>query len=870
MADGGQLVPLGGAKQRGLLAILLLSANEVVSADRLIDELWGECLPGSGRSALQVRVSQLRKALGAAGAQLLTRAPGYVLAVGQDQLDLHRFERLVGEADAVGPATAATRLREALALWRGEPLADICYETFAQATTGRLQELRLTTLEKRIEADLALGRHAELVAELEALVAEHPLRERLRRQLMLALYRSGRQANALDVYQGLRKQLDEELGLEPGPELKGLQAAILNQDPDLQPPATPAGGGRVQATPVVAVAEPHRARKVVTVLFCDAADSTALGEELDPEALWNVMSLYFEEMRATIERHGGTVAKFIGDAVMAVFGIPHVREDDALRAVRAAAEIRDRLPAVAEEAGVTLRFRTGVNTGLVLVEGGETLALGDAVNVAARLEQAAQPGEILIGAPTMQLVRDAAELESLAPLALKGKAEPVHAFRVLSVDPVAAGIARRFDAPLVGRKRELRLLRDVLDRAVEEAGCHLFTLLGVAGAGKSRLVAELLSEIDEEAHVLSGRCLPYGARITYWPLIEALSAAGDEADAVLERLRGGGEAAPDELFAEVRRRLESLASQRPVILHIDELQWAEPLLLDLLDQIVDLSRSAPILLLCASRPELLETRPGWGGGKLNTTTVLLEPLGSGECNALLEQLGDDLEPGLHAKLVSASAGNPLFLEEMAALARETGAVAVPPVIQALLAARVEHLPGNERAVLARGSIQGEVFHRCTVSALADGRSAAELESALAGLLRKGLIRPHRAAGGADDSFRFCQRLLRDTVYDSLPREARACLHERLAWWLEQSADHLVQRTGTAEWHLEQAIRYRRELGQDIGETLARGSARHRDVAPTDWAQRPTDRDDPPRVPTHARFSVTRRYARRSASTWPHG
>jgi DNA-binding SARP family transcriptional activator len=240
VADGDVVVPLAGAKQRALLAILLLGANEVVSSDRLIDELWGEQSPESGRAALQVRVSQLRKALGDGGELILTRAPGYVLRLEREQLDLHRFERLVGEADAAEPAVAAGRLREALALWRGPALADLAYESFARAAIGRLEELRLAALEKRIEADLALGRHAELVAEVEALVGEHPLRERLRAQLMLALYRCGRQADALAVYRTTRRALVKELGIEPSPPLRELEQAILRQNPSLDVAPAPA------------------------------------------------------------------------------------------------------------------------------------------------------------------------------------------------------------------------------------------------------------------------------------------------------------------------------------------------------------------------------------------------------------------------------------------------------------------------------------------------------------------------------------------------------------------------------------------------------------------------------------------------------
>jgi class 3 adenylate cyclase len=355
-------------------------------------------------------------------------------------------------------------------------------------------------------------------------------------------------------------------------------------------------------------------RKVVTALFCDVTGSTTLGEQLDPEVFRGVLNRYFGEIRATIERHGGTVEKFIGDAVMAVFGIPRVREDDALRAVRAAAEIRERLPQVAEEVGVALRFRTGVNTGPVLIGEGENLAVGDAVNLAARLEQAAEPGEIVLGEETIRLVRAAVTVEALEPLELKGKSERVAAFRLITVDPAAAGFARHMDVPLVGREPELALLHQAWDRAVRESRCHLLTLLGEAGVGKSRLVSELLSAVADQATVLRGRCLHYGEGITFWPLVEALMPVGEPAAQVLQHLSRGGLAAPEELFWEVRRLLESLAAQRPVVLYLDDLQWAEAMLLDLLDHVADLSRGAPILLLCTARPELLDDRPAWGAG----------------------------------------------------------------------------------------------------------------------------------------------------------------------------------------------------------------------------------------------------------------
>ena len=573
-------------------------------------------------------------------------------------------------------------------------------------------------------------------------------------------------------------------------------------------------------------APPRQVRKIVTALFCDITGSTALGEELDPEVLRGVLNRYFREIRTIIERHGGTVEKFIGDAVMAVFGIPRVQEDDALRAVRAAAEIRSRLPKVATDVGVKLRFRTGVNTGSVLTGEGENLAVGDAVNVAARLEQAAEPGEIVLGEETLRLVRDAVEVEALDPLELKGKSEPVSAFRLISVDPAAAGFARHLDVPLVGRGDELRLLREAWDRVVRESGCHLLTLLGAAGVGKSRLVAELVTAIGSEATALRGRCLHYGEGITFWPVVEALMPVGEPARQVLDRLGSGGSAIAEELFWDVRRVLESLAAQAPVLLHVDDLQWAESMLLDLLDHVADISRGAPILLLCTARPELLEERPGWAGGKLNATTLLLESLAATDAEALLDELGDSLEPEARARVIAASEGNPLFLEEMVALAQERGTVEVPPTIQALLAARLERLGVEERELLERGAVEGEVFHRLAVKALAGERLAAEIELRLAGLVRKELIRPHPSILKGDDAFRFRHLLIRDAAYDTLPKATRADLHERFAYWLEEHAPDLLELDEIAGWHLEQAVRYRQELGQDVNRRMAARAAEH--------------------------------------------
>jgi class 3 adenylate cyclase/tetratricopeptide (TPR) repeat protein len=566
-------------------------------------------------------------------------------------------------------------------------------------------------------------------------------------------------------------------------------------------------------------------RKVVTALFCDVAGSTALGGELDPEAMRSVLSRYFDDISATIERHGGTVQKYAGDAVMAVFGAPVAHEDDALRAVRAAAEIRERLPSVADRVGVALGFRTGLNTGLVLVDEGTFVAIGDAVNVAARLEQAARPSEILLGAETLALVRDAVQVEPLKPLAVKGKSQLVPAFRLLGVDPVAPGRARRMDVPMVGRARELLLLGEGWRRAVDEACCQLFTLVGAAGVGKSRLVAELIAEVGDAATVLSGRCLHYGEGITFWPIIEALTPVGARARSIVARLGSGGAATPEELFWQVQSLLESLARDRPLIVHIDDLQWGEPMLLDLLDHVVELSRNGSILVLCTARPELLEERPAWGTGKQNAATLVLEPLGPAECQALLDELDETLEPHVRARVIAASDGNPLFLEELVELARELGTVVIPQTIQALLTARLEALIVRERELLERGSIEGYVFHRSAVEELSAEQAVQWLESDLSGLVQKDLIRPHPASVPGEDAFSFRHLLIRDAAYERLPKATRADLHERFARWLVKALRNTPELDEIAGWHLEQAVLYRRELSLPVDPLVCADAAR---------------------------------------------
>jgi class 3 adenylate cyclase/predicted ATPase len=557
-------------------------------------------------------------------------------------------------------------------------------------------------------------------------------------------------------------------------------------------------------------------RKIVTVLFCDVAGSTALGERTDPEPLRRLMAQYYDEMRKIVERHGGTVEKFIGDAVVAVFGVPQAHEDDALRAVRAAAEMQ------ASVVPLDLQIRIGVNTGEVVTGEGETLVTGDAVNVAARLQQTAAPSETLIGAKTLRLVRDAVVVETLPPVKLKGKAQPVAARRLVSVDPAAPAVARRFDAPMVGRDRELQRVRSDFEHAVSERACHMFTLLGPAGVGKSRLVRAFVDGIGDDARVLRGRCLHYGEGITYWPLVEVLMQLGREPESVIGN-------SPAETQLAFRKLLEGEAAQRPIIVYFDDLQWAEATFLDLLEYVADWSRDAPIFLLCVARPELLDLRPAWGGGKLNAASILLEPLGDGESNQLVENLlgASAIDEELRKRIVGAAEGNPLFVEEMIAMVREDGSggdVVVPPTIHALLQARIDRLRAEERAVMERGAVEGKIFHRGSVHELAPEPLRPDVDGHLLTLVRKELIRPDRPTLPGEEAFRFRHLLIRDAAYESLPKETRAELHERFANWLDRHGE-LVEQDEIVGYHLEQAALYRSELGAPNAQLAERAAER---------------------------------------------
>jgi DNA-binding SARP family transcriptional activator len=881
----GRRLPLGGPMQRALLAILLLNRGHVVPVERLVDDLWGGQVPEGAGSRLWVHVARLRKALepsrtkGAASGPLVTLRGGYLLQIEPDELDLERFERLAAHGRRALVAGAAEEagsvLRQALALWSGPALADLASEPFALGHVVRLEERRLAILEDRIDADLAAGRHRDLAGELEALVRAQPVRERLRGQLMLALYRAGRQADALEVYRQTRQYLADELGIEPDAALEQLHKAILLHDPALalvSPPATsPQPGSRHgapgsppdgHALPLLSPASPAapvpmETRKTVTVAAIAIAASRA-GGQIDPESLRHLEERYLTPVGVALTAYGATVQQLTAESVIAVFGVPTVHENDAVRAVQAAVDVRsllERVNATLEvEQGMHLSMAAGIETGEIVVrerDGDSPLLTGKAPRTAVALAHAAGHGEVLLGPATYRLVRDAVRVEA----ADAGPGATRSAWRLSAVRLDMPERARRLDAPMVGREREMKLLTEVFKHAVRERTCHLLTILGPAGIGKSRLVEEFLVAAGRDATVLRGRCLDYGEGITFWPIAEAIRQAmpttvgsddvragiagllrGDRnADRVAQQVAGllGATEVPgalEEIPWAVRRLLELLARRGPLLLVLDDLHWAEPPLLDLVDHIADLTRGAPIVLCCIARPELLEARPGWGGGKPNATSILLEPLGNLECDELIGNLlgTSDLSSAATRRLCEVAEGNPLFLEELVGMLIDDGVLVrpdgawvaaadlttlpVPPTVSALLTARLDQLDAEERAVLGWASVMGRVFDQEAVIELAPEPSRSEVPSRLLALTRKELIRPDRSGLDGGDWFRFRHQLIRDAAYAVLPKLRRAELHERAAAWLETNAEPSGKVDELVAYHLEQACLYRAELG----------------------------------------------------------
>jgi predicted ATPase/class 3 adenylate cyclase len=625
---------------------------------------------------------------------------------------------------------------------------------------------------------------------------------------------------------------------------------------------------------------PQEVRKTVTILFSDLQSSTALAERIDAESLREIMNRYFAEMREVLERHGGVVEKYIGDAIMAVFGLPRVHEDDAVRAVRAAADMQRALARLNEDLnagwGVRLASRIGVNTGEVIAgdpAAGQRLVAGDAVNVAARLEQAAPAMQVLLGERTYRLIRHRADVAELPPLSLKGKSGQVSAYRLLAVHGTEHRVLDARRTEIVGRALEAARLAQEFQLVVSTRSAALITVLGEAGIGKSRLVEEFTRLVADDATVLRGRCLAYGRGITFWPLVEIVrQAAGideddlpataraklgaafgddgraDAADRVASAIGlSDGQFPVEEVFWGTRKLFEGLARRRPLVVVFEDIHWAEAALLELIARVADTATDTPLLLLCVARPELSERHPGWLE-RPDAHIVPLEPLSAEQSALIVDNLlgGAGLDHEARTSIVAAAGGNPLFAEQLLSMLiddgylrrdngswRRTGAVetlSVPPTIDALLSARLDLLPREERAVIEPASVVGGVFQLSSVGALVDDPIRDALPTHLRTLEGKQLIEPEGNLPAQEDLwFRFHHILIRDAAYQGLLKRRRAALHQRFADWVEVVSgerDRGVEYEEIVGYHLEQAHRYLSELGplDDHGRELAARAA----------------------------------------------
>ena len=871
-------VALGtGKQQRALLAILLIHANELVASDRLVEELWPEP-PRTAANALQVYVGKLRRALeparerGDPAELLLTQSPGYVLRIGPDDLDAHRFERLLTEGrkerESSDYATAAARLGEALELWRGPALADFTYDPFAQAEIARLEELRLDAIEERIDVDLALGNAADLIGELQPLVKDHPLRERLSGQLMLALYRSGRQADALEAYRQTREVLDEQLGLTPSPPLERLQTAILCQEPALEVSTEAATVERSATARIESISAPSEARKAVTVLTVRVQGARGV----DPEALGGVDERGQAAVARAVARYGGTITSRFGRTVIAVFGVPRVHEDDAFRAVSAALEIRDAQPRETLKAGHPIGAGIGVVTGEVLVSGsgvGSDAVVGEAITAAGELQESAAPGEILLGRESERLVRGRATTERV-----ETAMGPAWRLLDLAHERPAVGSLK---TPLVGREAEVAQVLHAFEQVARDRTLRMLTILGPAGIGKSRLAQELASLAADRATALVGRCVPYGEGITFWPLreiVDELTAVGSssghsrdgrEARRLLDELRDAigdvaGAGDREEIFWIARSLLEELARERPLIVFFEDVHWAEHTFLDLVEYLVDRVLGSPILVVCIARPELLEQRPGWRHERSNASAFALERLPDPDCKALIANLAGGLAPGTRARVLEIADGNPLFIEQLVAMLAERGdrpsEIPIPPTIAALLSARLDRLGPGVRAAISRAAVAGKEFSLEAVVELLPDDARRFAFRHLKTLVRKELIEPASEPDGGE-SYRFRHILIQQAAYGTTPKRVRAELHEHLATWIsDPELSGVAEHSEIVGYHLEQAFHFRAELGAagDAELELARRAGHHLAAA----GQRAFQRGDMP-----ATANLLRRAARLS-------
>jgi class 3 adenylate cyclase/tetratricopeptide (TPR) repeat protein len=580
-------------------------------------------------------------------------------------------------------------------------------------------------------------------------------------------------------------------------------------------------------------------RKVATVLFADLVDSTGLVVGADPEVVRARVNRYFERVSRCIEKFGGTVEKFAGDAVMAAFGVPRAHEDDAERALRAALEILPKVDALG------LAVRIGVETGEVVVEDGDsTFATGEAVNLAARLQQAAKPGEILLGPAARRLAAGAIEVEDAGPVEIRGRPEPIWTWRAIRVHDMRRVAA----APFVGRAEELELLANSLARATRDRRAQLVTVYGDPGLGKSRLVSEFVESL-ERVTALSGRTLPYGEGVTYWPIASMIKASAgitDDAPAndAFDRLRvcceseavadllavalgvlgaAEGERTPDQLAWASLRWAEQLADVQPLVLVFEDVHWADEPLLDLVEHLARSLRASPVLIVAVARTELLDTRPSWGGGNPRASAIELGPLDQAESGELADALlGDrDIPLAQRALVLDRAEGNPLFLEEIArALGDDAELERIPDTVQALIAARIDALTPDEKRVMQSAALIGRIFWRGALDRLVpDIDAGCVLDDLLA---REFVVAEERSTISGDRAFRFKHVLIRDVAYAGMSKATRAEQHEAFARWVEERArDELAE---IRAHHLDQAAQLLEELDGSVPPELAREAA----------------------------------------------
>jgi class 3 adenylate cyclase/ketosteroid isomerase-like protein len=631
---------------------------------------------------------------------------------------------------------------------------------------------------------------------------------------------------------------------------------------------------------------PLGARKVVTILFADLAGSTSQHEQMDPESVRRFMDEYYATVRDAVEEEGGRVVKLMGDGVMAAFGVPRVAEDDAKRAVRAGAAMQAGFLRLADRAaqqfGTPVGLRVGINTGEVVVAAGDNDVVGDAVNVAARLQTSADNGEVIVGESTWRLVRDTLTLEALPPLTVKGKAEPVRAYRLLSLEaPITAPVGATL---FVGRDTELARLVGFYDDTVAVGETRVISVIGSPGVGKSRLARELVSALQSRASVLEAGCPPAGST-TFGPIADLIRQAagiGDDAtrqaasDAVLQLLPddepdrdriaervvallgAGAPATPEEVFWAVRRVLAGIASDRPLVVVLDDIHWAEPMLLDLIEHLAEWGRDAAILVVALARPELRDLRPALTeGGRRVAGVVVLEGLGGEASQRLARDLlgAGDLPAAVAGKLLAVTEGNPLFLRELVRMLVDDGVLVrdgdewitsidaadldVPPTVHALLSARIERLDSDERIILERAAVIGPQFPRGGVIAIAPSTIGDDFDRHLETLRRRELVEPEGTYWGDEPLYRFHHVLIRDAAYRGLLREARADLHERYADWLEAKVEDGAEQAEVLGFHLERAHEERQQLSGEPHADLGARAARWLATA----GRRALERDD---------------------------